>query len=99
MDILRNPPRDGTLLDRILELWVAVTNAGGAVGFVPPVTHDDVRPVASSALARVETGDDDMVVAVADGAVVGLGFLVTNGLNLHAHWGTIKRLQRHPALR
>ena len=36
-----DPPLTPELCDRIVDLWVRVTNAGGAVGFVPPVTADD----------------------------------------------------------
>lgn len=32
------------LPDQLLTLWTDVTNAGGAVGFVPPVTAVDIRP-------------------------------------------------------
>ena len=99
MDILRNPPLDRTLVDGIVDLWVTVANAGGAVGFVAPVIDADVRPVAEAAVARVAAGADDIVVAMADGVPVGLGFLVSNDLTLHAHYATIKRLQRHPAVR
>lgn len=39
-----DPSFDRTLRDGIAELWTEVSNAGGAVGFVPPVTADDIRP-------------------------------------------------------
>jgi hypothetical protein len=44
-----DPVLDDDLREQIVTLWTAVTNAGGAVGFVAPVTTDDVRPVAEQA--------------------------------------------------
>ena len=98
-DIQRNPPLTDELVESILQLWVDVSNAGGAVGFSPGVSMEDVRALAEPALARVEAGADDLVVAMNGERVVGLGFLATNELAIHSHWATIKRLQRHPDLR
>ncbi len=99
MEIQRNPALDETLVDALVDVWVAVANAGGAVGFVPPVHATDVRPIADAALARVRDGLDDLAVAFDDGRVVGSGFLATNPLRIHGHWATVRRLQRHPAVR
>jgi hypothetical protein len=38
-----DPPITDDLRERVVALWVEVTNAGGAVGFVPPVGAADVR--------------------------------------------------------
>src|SRR5690606_41623451 len=38
------PPVTPALRDGILDLWADVTNAGGAVGFVPPVDRERIRP-------------------------------------------------------
>lgn len=107
--VVRNPPLDDALAEALVRVWVAVTNAGGAVGFVAPVTAEDIRPSAEAALARVQAGRDDLVVALeaeadADGApeqgdeeeVVGFAFLGTNEWRLARHWGRVQRLQRHP---
>ena len=99
MEILRNPPNETALVDHLIEVWVDVSNAGGAVGFVPPVAAADIRPAATAAFERVRQGLDDLVVAVDDGRPVGFGFLATNDLALHSHYGTVKRLQRHPLMR
>jgi dUTP pyrophosphatase len=96
-EIRRNPPLDEALVGALVQVWTDVSNAGGAVGFVPPVEPADVRPLADAAFARVRDGVDDLVVALDDGAPVAFGFLVTNDFALHRHWGTIKRLQRHPS--
>lgn len=39
-----DPVVDPALRDGVTELWTEVSNAGGAVGFVPPVTAEDIRP-------------------------------------------------------
>lgn len=94
--IRRNPDLDEALADGLVTLWAMVSNAGGAVGFVPPVTGADVRPVAEAGFARVRAGVDDLVVAYEGETPVGLGFLATNDWALARHWGVVKRLQRHP---
>jgi dUTP pyrophosphatase len=99
IDVVRNPPLRGGLADQLVEIWCAVSDAGGAVGFLPGVTAAEVRLVADPAFSRVERGDDDLVVAFSDRQPVGFGFLAGNELGIHHHWATIKRLQRHPALR
>lgn len=96
--IRRNPPLDDALVEALIDVWTDVSNAGGAVGFVPPVTREDVRPLAASSFDGVRSGADDLVVAY-DGGPVGFGFLVTNEFMLARHWATVKRLQRHPRYR
>lgn len=44
------------LFEDLLACWVDVTNAGGAVGFVPPVTRDDIRATAEKTFARTGSG-------------------------------------------
>ena len=99
MQILRNPKLEPALVDALIDVWVDVSNAGGAVGFVGPVESDVVRPIATAAFARVEAGVDDLVVAVDEDRPIGFGFLATNDLALHGHFATVKRLQRHPQAR
>lgn len=82
-----------------MEIWVDVSNAGGAVGFAPPppeVTFDDVAPVAAAALRSVEEGRDHVVVACDVETIVGFAFLEHRPGPLFRHWATIKRLQVHP---
>ena len=99
IDIRRNPPLTAELTASLVDLWVDVTNAGGAVGFAAGVTPAMVAALSEPAFARVSAGTDDVVVAFIDDRVAGIGFLATNDLAIHAHWATIKRLQRHPDLR
>lgn len=56
-----NPALTPELQEYLTSMWVEVTNAGGAVGFVPPVTVADVRPTATGAFDRVEQGADTLL--------------------------------------
>ena len=76
-----------------------MSNAGGAVGFLPGVRPAQVRELADPAFDRVAQGLDDLVVAVEGQRPIGMGFLATNSIDIHRHWATIKRLQRHPEAR
>lgn len=101
VEVVRNPELTASLVDQLVSVWVAVTEAGGAVGFTPPVTAEEVRrDAADPHLAEVAAGRQDLVVAVEDRAVVGFGFLATvGGPAVKSHLGVIARLQRHPAVR
>ncbi len=95
-----DPPLDEESFRRLVEVWVDVSNAGGAVGFAPPppaVTFDDVAPVAESALRTVRDGRDHLVVAYDGDTIVGLAFLEHRPGPLFRHWATLKRLQVHPS--
>jgi len=67
--VIVDPPLTPALRAQLVDMWVRVTNAGGAVGFVPPVVADDVQPTAERSFARVEAGEDTLVcLAVPDSA-------------------------------
>ena len=66
------------------------------MGFVPPVTTQDVEPMANIAFRRVLEGEDHLVVAYRTGEPVGFLFLVPRPGPLFKHWATIKRLQVRP---
>lgn len=89
-------PFDDGFVAAVVGLWTDVTNAGGAVGFVPPVEASDVEPLARRTLRAVAEGSDHLVTARLDGELVGLGFLVHRPGDLFGHWATVKRLQVHP---
>jgi GNAT superfamily N-acetyltransferase len=93
-----DPKLDDELAESLLELWTDVSNAGGAVGFVPPVTKDDVRKTADIAFRRIKDGEDHLIVAFQDDRAVGFLFLEQRPGALFEHWATIKRLQVHPSL-
>jgi len=97
VELVTNPELTPRLRAELIQLWVTVANAGGAVGFVAPAAVEDVTPVAEAAFARIERGDDDIVVAYDAERAVGFGFLETNDVALTSHWATVRRLQRAPS--
>lgn len=92
-----DPPLDEELTRKLVTLWTAVSNAGGAVGFVPPVTDNDVRTVADNAFSKTERGEGHLVVGFEGDEPVGFLFLEPRPGPLFRHWMTIKRLQVDPS--
>ncbi|MBS2962189.1 GNAT family N-acetyltransferase [Actinocrinis puniceicyclus] len=101
-----DPELTETLRAQILACWTEVSNAGGAVGFVPPVTTEDVRPDAERLYAAVESGQDRLIIgretgAAAAGAADGGRLAAVATLSGHLfrltdHWRTVKRVMVHP---
>lgn len=96
-----DPELTEQLRAEIVACWTDVSNAGGAVGFVPPVTMDDVLPQATAQFAGVLSGRDRLVVGrVAEGSQAGrlaaLAFLVGDDFAFTMHWQTVKRVMVHP---
>jgi GNAT superfamily N-acetyltransferase len=81
---------------QLLDLWVAVTNAGGPVGFTAPAPVTAIGANLDAALARVSAGQDALGVVRHGPAVVGMGFLVDRGSPLARHWRTVLRVMVHP---
>ena len=96
IEFVVDPALTEELRARIVALWVEVTNAGGAVGFVAPVSGQDVAPVAEAAFAAVEAGYDHLLMGVDDGQVVALLFVVDNRFALKRHWRVLKRVMVAP---
>jgi GNAT superfamily N-acetyltransferase len=88
---------DDVLRGELLDCWTDVSNAGGAVGFVPPVTRDDVAPVLGRLLEGVHAGRDVLAVLTVDGATAGWAALVGSWSPLRRHWATVLRVQVHPS--
>ncbi len=74
----RDPELTPALQDELVRLWVDVTNAGGAVGFVPTVADGDVRPAAERQLDTVRRGEVRMLAAYADGRLAGTVFIASD---------------------
>ncbi|MFE1521480.1 GNAT family N-acetyltransferase [[Kitasatospora] papulosa] len=92
-----DPAFDRTLRDGITALWADVTNAGGAVGFVAPVTADDVRPELVRHLAAMAEGRTHLVVGRdEDGEVAATAFLTHNTHRLMRHWIGVYTVMVHP---
>lgn len=89
---------DETLRRELLALWTAVTNAGGAVGFVPPVTEDDVAPTLDDLVRRAREGRALIVLLTVDGRTAGFAVLLRAASPLRRHWATVLRVQVHPSM-
>ena len=96
LEFVLDPPLTADLRECVVALWVQVTNAGGAVGFVAPVAADDVRPVADAAFAAVTAGLDRLLIGVDGGELVALLFVVDNRFRLKDHWRVLKRVMVRP---
>jgi GNAT superfamily N-acetyltransferase len=88
---------DAVLRQDLLTCWTDVTNAGGAVGFVPPVTEEDVAPVLDRLLEGVRSGRDVLALLTVDDATAGFASLVGFSSPLRRHWATVLRVQVHPS--
>lgn len=92
-----DPPFDRPLRDGIAALWVDVSNAGGAVGFVPPVTVEDVRPeLVKHLVAMTEERTRLLVGRDEDGVVAATAFLTRNSHRLMTHWVWLYTVMVHP---
>jgi GNAT superfamily N-acetyltransferase len=91
-----DPVLTPALRDEIVSLWTEVTNAGGAVGFVDPVTRDDVLPMAHAAFAEVGEGPDRLLAGYEGERLAAMLIFVDNRFVLKDHWCTLKRVMVHP---
>jgi GNAT superfamily N-acetyltransferase len=96
-----DPSFDGAegraLHDGLLTLWADVSNAGGAVGFVPPVTPDEIRPDLRAHLTAMAEGRTRLLVGTdEDGAVAATAFLTLNRHRLMLHWLWLYTVMVHP---
>ncbi|MEW2133274.1 GNAT family N-acetyltransferase [Streptomyces sp. NPDC005435] len=85
------------LRDGLLDLWAEVTDAGGAVGFVAPVTREDIRPELVASLARLAQGRSRLLVGHdEEGRVAATAFLTFNTHRLMTHWLWLYTVMVHP---
>ncbi|MBB1253217.1 GNAT family N-acetyltransferase [Streptomyces alkaliterrae] len=94
-----DPEQDRRLLDGFVRLWTDVVNAGGAVGFVPPVTTEDVRPDALLHLAAVAEGRTRQLVGFdEEGEVRATAHFTFNKHRLMRHWVGLYTVMVDPSL-
>ena len=60
---------DDGLRAQLLACWTDVSNAGGSVGFVPPVTEAGIAPYLDAVVERVHQGREVIAVLRVDGEV------------------------------
>ena len=86
------------LTDGVRRLWADVTNAGGAVGFTPPVTPEDIFPELVKLLASLADGRSRLLVGRdEDGRVAATALITHNPHRLMRHWCWIYTVMVHPA--
>ncbi|MFI1161952.1 GNAT family N-acetyltransferase [Streptomyces sioyaensis] len=94
-----DPSVTPALRDGICALWSDVSNADGAVGFVPPVTQDDIRPELLRHLTSMAEGRTRLLVGRdPDGRVLAAAFLTLNGHRLMRHWLWVYTVMVHPSV-
>jgi GNAT superfamily N-acetyltransferase len=91
-----DPLLTDSLQEAVVALWADVTNAGGAVGFVAPVTPDQIRPTARAAFDGVSGGFDHMLAGFDDGRLVAVLFMTDNRFVFKDHWRILKRVMVAP---
>lgn len=79
------------------DLWVAVTEAGGAVDFVPGWDPGEIRDLAAATIDDVRSGAARMIVVGDETAPDGTVFLV-GGSGIAAHRADVARLMVRPCL-
>ena len=91
---------DPALRAQLLDTWVRVTDAGGAVGFTAPADVDEIASTLDSALGRVARGQDTLGILRRGrgGPAVGMGILVISQSDLRRHWRTVLRVMVAPEL-
>jgi GNAT superfamily N-acetyltransferase len=94
-----DPVLDEDIREGVLALWTDVTNAGGAVGFVPPATPEDIRPTMDASLAEVTAGRRHLVLGRDEaGRVAATAFIAHNTHRLMTHWVWLYTVMLHPRL-
>jgi len=95
-----DPVLDDELRNGILALWTDVSNAGGAVGFVPPVVDEDIRPELDASLAAVTAGQRRLLIGRTGvdggGRIAATAFLTYNTHRLMTHWLWLYTVMVHP---
>ena len=92
-----DPELTAELRQRLLEIWVETTNAGGALGLLEPADPVSAAPVAEPTWERLASGQDALVVLYDDSLAIGWVALAANSSPLEQHWRTVRRLQVLPS--
>jgi len=92
------PELTAALRAELVEVWVAATNAGGALGLLAPTSAQAAEQLAGPTWQRLIAGLDVLVVGRDADRVAGWFVLESRSGPLSPHWRTVKRLQVHPDL-
>ncbi|MFE9453571.1 GNAT family N-acetyltransferase [Streptomyces sp. NPDC006739] len=92
-----DPAITPALRDGILDLWTDVSNAGGAVGFVAPVSRDEIRPELVRHFVAMAEGRNRLLVGRDEaGTVAATAFFSFNTHRLQTHWVWLYTVMVHP---
>lgn len=95
-----DPELTPALTGELVECWTEVVNAGGSVGFVPPVTSDDILETATATFAACDTtrdNPDHLLVGFDTEGRVACWLVLGDGRSwLRAHWRWVLRVMVHP---
>ncbi|PZF99067.1 GNAT family N-acetyltransferase [Micromonospora endophytica] len=91
-----DPELTPELRTAIVALWVDVTNAGGAVGFVAPTTAEQVRTIADPTLAGIAHGPDRLLLGYDGDRLVAMAILTDPRFHLKTHLRVLTRVMVHP---
>ncbi|PSM38751.1 GNAT family N-acetyltransferase [Streptomyces dioscori] len=92
-----DPSIGPALRDGITDLWADVSNAGGSVGFVPPVSRETVRPELVKHFVAMAEGRTRLLIGRdEDGTVAATAFLTRNTHRLMTHWLWLYTVMVHP---
>jgi GNAT superfamily N-acetyltransferase len=85
------------LRNGLLTLWTDVSNAGGSVGFVPPVEPEDIRPALVRHFVAMAEGHTRLLVGRDEtGEIVAAAFVAANTHRLMRHWVWLYTVMVHP---
>jgi GNAT superfamily N-acetyltransferase len=88
------------LRSELIDCWILVSNAGGAVGFpFLPVGVTHVAPVADKLFANLSPECSRLLIARTGDTLIGWVHIHRNPSPLIAHWGSISHLQSLPSAR
>ena len=92
-----DPAITPALREEVLTLWADVSNAGGSVGFVAPVTVDEIRPELVRHFVAMAEGRTRLLVGRdGTGTVAATVFLAFNTHRLMLHWLWLYTVMVHP---
>ncbi|WP_217548830.1 GNAT family N-acetyltransferase [Streptomyces sp. GbtcB6] len=92
-----DPAVTPALRDGVLGLWTDVSNAGGAVGFVAPVTSEEIRPELVRHFTAMAEGRHRLLVGQDEaGEVAATAFFSFNTHRLMKHWVWLYTVMVHP---
>ena len=78
------------------DLWIRVTRAGGAVGFLPDGDEADIRAAATEVVESIRAGSSHAIGFSRDGLLAGIGFLIPQRATVVRHRADVVRVMIAP---